>query len=84
SIRCSWPRAPGRSTFAGGSTCGAPTNNSFGCYDAGAVGVFSNGASVQIDRNHWSQQPAVPSVDYGGTVITGAAAACTPSALTCP
>ncbi len=68
----------------GGATCGTSTNNSFGCYDAGAVGVFSNGASVQIDRNHWSQQPAAPTVDYGGTVITGAAAACTPSALTCP
>jgi hypothetical protein len=68
----------------GGSTCGLPTNNSIGCYSAGAVGVYSNGTVVQIDRNHWTQQPAVPTIDYAGSGITGASAVCTPAVLVCP
>ncbi len=50
----------------------SPSNNSFGCYDPGAVGIYSNGAAVLIDANHWSQQPAGLTVDYGGSGITGA------------
>jgi hypothetical protein len=68
----------------GGSTCGTSTNNSIGCYSAGAVGVYSNGTAVQIDRNHWTQQPAVPTVDYAGSGIAGASAVCTPAVLVCP
>ena len=47
-------------------------------------GVYSNGTGVQIDRNHWTQQPAAPTVDYAGTGITGASAVCTPVSLVCP
>jgi hypothetical protein len=68
----------------GGATCEASTNNSIGCYSAGTVGVYSNGTGVQIDRNHWTQQPAAPTVDYAGTGITGASAVCTPVSIVCP
>lgn len=68
----------------GGSTCESPTNNTIGCYSPAAVGVYSNGTAVQIDRNHWSQQPAVPTVDYAGSGITGASAVCTPASVVCP
>ncbi|MCX5731319.1 MAG: hypothetical protein NTY18_08225 [Deltaproteobacteria bacterium] len=67
----------------GGIACEVASNNAFGCYDTGAVGIYSNGAAVQIDRNHWTQQPAGPSVDYAGVGITGASSVCTPSAQVC-
>jgi hypothetical protein len=68
----------------GGSGCEIPSNNSFGCYDPGAVGIYSNGAVVLIDANHWTQQPAGLTVDYGGSGITGASRVCTPATLSCP
>jgi hypothetical protein len=68
----------------GGSACEAASNNTLGCYATGAVGIYSNGTVVQIDQNHWTQQPAAPTVDYAGTGITGGTSVCTPSALACP
>ena len=67
----------------GGAACGLPSNNAFGCYDASSVGIYSNGTLVQIDRNHWTQQPAAPTVDYSGSGISGAPSVCIPSALVC-
>jgi hypothetical protein len=68
----------------GGTACDTPSNNWLGCYDTGAVGIYSNGAAVQIDWNHWTQQPAGLTVDYGGAGVTGASNVCAPATISCP
>jgi hypothetical protein len=65
----------------GGSPCNSPTpsdKNTFNCYDASrqGVGVYSNGAGVAADWNHWTNQPAVIGVDFAGTGISGETSAC--------
>ena len=47
------------------------------------VGVFSNGAPVQVDWNRWTQQPGVVGIDVGGAGITGYNSSC-PVTATCP
>lgn len=47
------------------------------------VGVFSNGAPVQVDWNRWTQQPGAVGTDVGGTGITGYNSSC-PVTVTCP
>jgi hypothetical protein len=73
-----------RLDLRGGNQCETSSNNSFGCYAPGAVGIYSNGATVQIDYNHWTMQVAGPGIDYSGTVISGAGNVCLPSAIACP
>jgi len=72
--------------LSGGAACGNGSN-SYGCYDTlnPGVGVFSNGASVSADWNHWTVQPGVYGIDVGGAGVTGFdTQACTASILVCP
>ena len=72
--------------LSGGTSCGGGSN-SFGCYDAlnPSVGVYSNGAAVAADWNHWTVQPGVYGVDVGGTGVTGFDTwSCSASSLVCP
>jgi hypothetical protein len=71
--------------LSGGPSCG-PQSNTFKCYDSGgAVGLFSNGATVNSVWNHWTQQPGAVGIDVGGSGITGYdTSACAPATLTCP
>ena len=62
-------------------------SNTFGCYDAGnmGVGLFSNGALIDASWNHWTRQPGVFSIDVGGAGVTGFdTQACAASILVCP
>jgi hypothetical protein len=72
--------------LSGGASCGGGSN-SFGCYEAlnPSVGVYSNGAAVAVDWNHWTVQPGVYGVDVGGTGVTGFDTwSCSASSLVCP
>jgi hypothetical protein len=71
--------------LSGGTACGS-LSNSFGCYaPAGGVGVFSNGASVSVAWNHWTQQPGAIGIDVAGNGLTGFdTSGCSPTTLTCP
>jgi hypothetical protein len=65
----------------GGSACNSSTpadKNTFKCYDTAnqGVGVYSNGALVAVDWNHWTNQPAVVNTDFAGTGVSGETAAC--------
>ena len=65
----------------GGSACNSSTpsdKNTFKCYDAAnqGVGLYSNGATVVADWNRWSNQPAVVTIDFAGTGVSGENAAC--------
>jgi hypothetical protein len=78
--------APDALDLGGGASCG-PGSNTFACYDISnsGVGLFSNGASVNADWNHWTRQPGVSSVDVAGAGITGYdTSACAAATISCP
>jgi len=63
-----------------------PLINRFGCYDAPTGrGIFSNGATVNVDGNSWVFQPAQTGSDVGGSGVRGFDTnACAPANLACP
>ena len=72
--------------FSGTISCGVDAN-SFACFDAAnpSVGLYSNGATVVADWNHWTVQPGVFGTDVGGIGVTGfETRACPPATITCP
>jgi len=71
--------------LSGDALCGAGAN-SFGCYDSvsPSVGIYSNGAAILADWNHWTVQPGVYGIDVAGSGVTGFdTRACSASAFTC-
>ncbi len=59
--RCSWRRGTGALDLSWRCRLAARRSNTFGCFDTSnaSVGVYSNGAAVAADWNHWTEQPAV-------------------------
>jgi hypothetical protein len=78
--------APDAMPLTGGSVCGVESNT-FACFDTPTLGVglYSNGALVDVSWNHWTRQPAVFSIDVAGSGISGYDTnACAPASLACP
>jgi hypothetical protein len=80
----------GALNLTGGSACGT-SSNTIACYSTGypvgqppGVGLYSNGASIAVDWNHWTNQPGQAGVDVVGTGATGFVTnACVPSTVVC-
>jgi hypothetical protein len=71
--------------FSGEISCGV-SSNSFACFDAAnsGVGLYSNGATVVAEWNHWTVQPGVFGVDAGGIGVTGFdTRACSAATVSC-
>jgi hypothetical protein len=80
----------GTLSLAGGLACGS-SSNTFACYSNSypvgqppGAGLYSNGASISVDWNHWTNQPGQAGVDVVGVGVSGFIGnACIPSTVIC-